>query len=272
MNRQFNRDPLSEWVKRQLVELRRQLEEDREWPNTADQLLQHLIEPDQPATAEDEDMLSLVVDDALQGVDIIKQYPAFYRKLLNNSELRQAFLDALDLLERSETGELTPLPEMSPPDLSFLKADSAPNPIIEHFSPEKWRVTWRLLQDQLANLFMPSNLVYRSDPLDLEDNGTVLLRSQVDVDGTQIDLFLEAIRRVDEPNRLYLSLSTTSLTSTQLPAVQAHLQWGAFQQTVVIDQYGRARFQPLPLTAVLDETTQTFQDDLQLILESRTES
>lgn len=209
---------------------------------------------------------------ALQGVDIVKQYPAFYQKLLTDPELRQTFLDALDLLERSEAGELTPLPQMPPPDLSFLKTASAPNPIIEHFSPEKWRVTWRLLQDQLANLFMPSNLVYRSDSLDLEDNGTVLLRSQVNVAGTQIDLFLEAIRGVDEPNRLYLSLSTTSLTSTQLPAMQAYLQWGTFQQTAVIDQYGRARFQSLPLTAVLDETTQTFHNDLQLILESRTES
>lgn len=271
MSRQFNHDQLSEWLKRRLAELRKQLEQGQ-WPDAADQLLLHLTQSGQPMTAEDEEMLSLVVNDALQGIDIIRQYPAFYRKLLANAELRQAFLDALDLLERRDAGELTPLPEMPPPDLSFLKTAVTPKPLIEHFSPEKWRVTWHLLQDHLANLFMPSNLVYRSDSLDLEDNGIVLLRSQVDVDGTQIDLFLEAIRHVDEPNHFYLYLSTTSLSNIQLPAIQAHLQWGAFQQTVEIDQYGRARFQPLPLTAVLDETTQTFHNDLQLILESITES
>jgi hypothetical protein len=94
------------------------------------------------------------------------------------------------LLEKSEANKLTPLPQTPPPDLSFLKTAVAPKPVIEHFSPEKWRVTWRLLQDQLANLFMPPDFAYRSVSFDLEDNGTILLRSQVDGGATDCNISL----------------------------------------------------------------------------------
>jgi hypothetical protein len=36
-----------------------------------------------------------VVEDSLQGVDIGANYPAFFQKLLANSDLRQSFLNAL---------------------------------------------------------------------------------------------------------------------------------------------------------------------------------
>lgn len=267
MSRQFNHDPLSDQIKRQLAELRKRLEERGEWPDTADHLLQHLTESGRPATAEDEDMLSLVVNDALQGVDIIKQYRAFYRKLLIDAELRQAFLDALDLLERSEAGELIQPPQMPVPDLSFLKRAIYPTPIVEHPTIEKWRVSWQLLQEQLTHLFTPVELAYRSDHLDLEDKSTVLLRSQVELDDIQLDVLLEAVRPVDEPDHLHLHLSTASLTEAHLPAMQALLQWGEVKQTAVIDKYGRVRFRPLPLEKVLDDVRQTFRADLQLVLE-----
>ena len=215
-------------------------------------------------------MLSLVVNDALQGIDIISQYPTFYRRLQANAELRHAFLDALDLLTSSTADELVLPPQMPAPDLSFLQTAVSPTPLVERSSPAKWQITWQLLQDQLQLLFKPVDLVYRSGHMDLEDESTVLLRSQVEVDGTQIDLFLEAIRSVEEPSYLHLYLSTAPLTETQLPAMQANLQWGEFQATVVTDKYGRFHFQPLPLTAVLDPASQTFHADLQLIVEVET--
>lgn len=263
MSREVNHDPLSVWIKGQLAGLHKR----EEWPHTADQLLQHITEPGRPVTAEDEDMLSLVVNDALQGVDIIEQYPDFYQKLLADAELRQGFLDALDLLERSEAGELSSLPQMPAPDLTFLQKAVLPKPVVEQPTPGKWRVTWQVLQEQLSSLFTPASLAYRSSYMDLEDEGTVLLRSQVEVGDAQFDVFLEAIRAVDDPAYLHLYLSATPLSDMPLPAMEAHLQWGALQQTAVIDQYGRARFQPFPLTAVVDETKQAFRADLQLALE-----
>lgn len=268
MKRQSNNDQLSEWLKSQLADLRKQLEE---WPPTADQLLHHLTEPEQPITVEEEDMLSLVVNDALQGVDIIKQYPAFYQKLLTNDELRQTFLDALDLLEKSQSGNLAPLPQSSISDLAFLKSNTSQTSSIEYSTSEKWRITWQLLQEQLSSLFMPimlSDSVYRSNYGDLDDTRIFLLRSQVDIEHTSLDVFLEAVRPIEEANNLHLYLSLASSSEIPLPTVQAHFYWGALHQTAIIDQYNYAHFQPFPLKAVFDEETQTFYTDLQLTLES----
>ena len=51
-------------------------------------------------------MLSLVVHDALEGVDISTHYPAFYQRMLADNELREAFLDTLDLLRREQAGPI----------------------------------------------------------------------------------------------------------------------------------------------------------------------
>lgn len=52
-------------------------------------------------------MLTIVVNDAFIGVDIIKKYPAFYARLLTSKELRTAFLDILDMLADTEEFNLT---------------------------------------------------------------------------------------------------------------------------------------------------------------------
>jgi hypothetical protein len=273
MDRRNDSRPVSDWIKEKLAALREQLEVAEEWPSTADHLLQHITEPGQTITTGDEDMLSLVVDDALKGVDITSQYPAFYQKLLADAELRQAFLDALDLLERSAAGQLSDPPPLPPPDLSFLNKPASPQPVVERTASQGWRATWRLLQAELAQLFRPSDLVYRSGYSNLDDEGIILLRSQVTAANNQLDMFLEAVRPAAEPDQLHLYLSVTSLTERKLPPLRASLQWGGRgrergrEQTAVIDQYGRARFQPIPLTTLLDETTQTFLSDLQLTLE-----
>ncbi len=217
---------------------------------------------------EDEEMLSLVLSDALQGVDITSQYPDFYRKLLADAELRQTFLDALDLLEKEKAGQLLPLPEETVPDLSFLKTVATPpHPIIENPAPGQWRITWRLLQAQLTRIFQPAALAYRSGRFSLEDKSDILLRSQFVVSGQSYDIFLEAVRPVDQPDNLRLYLAAAPLTDAPLPAMTVHLQWGDVHRTAVTGPHGRARFQPIPLTAVLDKTGQNIRADLQLTLE-----
>lgn len=53
----------------------------------------------QPVLDVDWELLSIMVDEAANGVDIMRRHPAFYHKLLDNVDLRQAFLDALESLE-----------------------------------------------------------------------------------------------------------------------------------------------------------------------------
>jgi hypothetical protein len=74
-------------------------------------------------------MLSIMVNDALIGIDVMKKYPAFYSRMLVDAELRTAFLDTLELLELSQVGRF---PEYSGPDiinLDFMHQVSA-SPII----------------------------------------------------------------------------------------------------------------------------------------------
>jgi hypothetical protein len=63
-----------------------------------------------PCSEADLDLLSLVIDEALGGVDISRRFPTFWAKLLASAELREAFLESLELLEAGRAGRLRPLP------------------------------------------------------------------------------------------------------------------------------------------------------------------
>ena len=81
----------------------------------------------EPPAPEDMAMLSFMVSESYQGVDIAVRYPTFYKKLQTNQQLREHFWDALDLMEHSKAGTLAPLPGPPRRDLSFLhKAKTKP--------------------------------------------------------------------------------------------------------------------------------------------------
>ncbi|MEI2611240.1 MAG: hypothetical protein V9G20_21625 [Candidatus Promineifilaceae bacterium] len=63
-----------------------------------------------PVTDEDAAMLSLVVSEALQGINIAQKYPGFFLRLIENQTLLEDFLDSFDILLRSKEGALEPLP------------------------------------------------------------------------------------------------------------------------------------------------------------------
>ena len=97
---------------------------------------------------EDMAMLSFMVSAAYQGIDIAVRYPTFYSKLQTNQKLREHFLDALDLIEHSKAGTLTPLPGPPRRDLSFLHKTKT-KPIIEQNSKQEWRTTWKQMSRQI---------------------------------------------------------------------------------------------------------------------------
>ncbi len=91
--------------------------------------LRQLNAASRSGTLEDEEMLSLIIEAVNQGIDISKRYPTFYQKLLNHSDLRQAFLDVLDSLEEEEQDLRIPWAEGTDTDLSFLSEQSS-QPVI----------------------------------------------------------------------------------------------------------------------------------------------
>ncbi|HJR79147.1 MAG TPA: hypothetical protein VJ821_03675, partial [Anaerolineales bacterium] len=71
-------------------------------------------------TVEDEEMLALIIEEASQGIDIAKRYPAFYQRLLNFPDLRQAFLEILESIEEEAGAPAIPWADTEELDLSFL--------------------------------------------------------------------------------------------------------------------------------------------------------
>lgn len=259
-----------DWSKKKLEALRQQLAKPGEWLETADRLF-HVLTPSSQelsVTKDDEEMLDLIVSDALNGVDITVQYPAFYRKLLANIELRQIFLETLNLLEKSQTESVTPLPEAPSEDLSFLKTAVPPPPTISQSPSGIWQATWQMFSDYLTTCFFrPLLPVYRSPTESwLEEQTNVLLQTELQVDNVALTLLLEAITQVEHPGMLALTLSVTSFTEEDLPPLEAFLTWGSYQVTAVLNDYGQVYFPPLTIEQVLDETGQAISSDLLLTL------
>jgi hypothetical protein len=220
-------------------------------------------------------MLSLVVHDALEGVDISVQYPA-YQRMLTDNELREAFLDTLDLLRRSRADELLPLPQPASQDLSFLRARSS-EPRIERTTNGRWRILWqRTIADIQAILFQPRTLLnplFRSAADQVEDPWFTLVNGEVEIDEKRISVLLQATQQVERPHLLqpFLTVGVLSLTGDEdlnlTPPLRANVQWGRYSQGVLIDKNGQATFAAVPFSAVLAEGHQLVKSHLYLTLE-----
>lgn len=260
---------LSEWIRQKLADLRQQAEEPERWPETADHLLVILAEQS-PQTTLDEnvmDIFSLVLQDALSGVDVSQRYPTFYGKMMADPALWAMFVDALAVLEADGRQQLLPIPPIQEPELAFLAKQPAAQPTIDQSAPGKWRIAWTLFWDQLqAVLFPAPDLAFRSAASLLEDESIILLHRLATIDGQEVETVLEAILRVEQPDML--RLQATAVTEPQ-PPLQATLRWGPYAHTAVLDAYGRANFPPMPLDMIVDEQGRWRAEDLQLLLETQ---
>ncbi len=82
-----------------LTTLRERLLSLNVWPEAGDEFLALLPVSRwhaPPLTEEDNEWLIIVARDALRGLDLGSNYPAFFQKLITNPKLRQAFLEELD--------------------------------------------------------------------------------------------------------------------------------------------------------------------------------
>lgn len=198
-------------------------------------------------------MLSLVVNDALEGVDIARRYPAFYRRLLADPRLRWAFLEALEILEKEEDGELESLPDPLDVDLAFLEQVHPLQAMVYTKVSGSWRLSWQrpipYLQSRLIDSFAPADPISRSPADFLEDERLTLVDDVVEVAGDEIDVLLEAVRPAGAPDVLYLALLVTAETAETL---QATVEWGVFHETAPVNAFGRVTFPPLPLATLFD--------------------
>lgn len=270
MSNQLNPSSAGESDARAVV--RNLINRPEDWPTTADELLARLSQASQPAAfsdQENETLLSLVVDDALKGVDISSRYPDFFQRLLEDDDLRQAFLATMEAVENQSV----PRPATAESDLSFLHAATI-RPLLEFTSPARWRLKWQAALDQLQQIFFAADQfqpIYRSAAY-LEDAWFTLFRDEIKIDQMHASVVLEAVREMAAPDqlRLHIAVGLTSdrfAAAERLPDLRAQLTWGAYDQAVLITQRGRAVFPPLPLDLILDAAAQHITADLRLIVE-----
>ncbi|MEW5988470.1 MAG: hypothetical protein AB1791_17715 [Chloroflexota bacterium] len=208
-------------------------------------------------------MISLIIPDALKGVDIATRYPTFYRQLLADPELRQTFLETLELYEASHSHHLAPLPTPPVVNLSFLQTAST-----------RLQLAWQLSKEELQNLLFPTGwrlaAGFRSSYGWLDDGYVTLLRSQVSVERLSLDVLLQASLAADAPDEVSLALTVAGQSSADSAAPgswQATIEWGDYVETVPVNEQGQATFPAIPLPAILQPSSQTVAANLFLSLE-----
>ncbi|MCL4266949.1 MAG: hypothetical protein KJ069_27465 [Anaerolineae bacterium] len=269
MSRADSEEAVPGWIRQKLAALRSQAVEPGQWPALADQLLT-LVAGQMPSPETDEsdmEMFSLVLHDALLGVDISERYPTFWGRMMAAPTLYQVFIEALALLEADGRDLSPPLPPTTINELAFLQKTPTPQPEIVQSTTGRWRIAWQVLFDQLQQLLFPTpDLVYRRAIPLLEDESIILLHDEVTIADQPVEALLEAIRPVEQPELLRLQLLAAA--ETPLPPLQASLHWGSYAYTAVLDAYGHAHFPPLRLDDILDEAGQLRAADLRLVLET----
>jgi hypothetical protein len=277
-----NTNGSSEWFSSDSVEealnyLRWRLEQAGATSGPINELLEMLRQMQEEADAgkRDEEMLSLLVDDALRNTDIASRYPQFFKKLLANEKLREAFLDSLDLLEQSRKGTLRPLPAPPSHDLDFLY-ENEPAATIERGGEGKWRISWQQETAQLQRVFSLSDLVgdetlFLQAGVAAPDDWLTLFHQTSVVDGMQLEVALEALRSGQEP------LLSVRATATIMPKagngtgvkrrLRVGLQWGQLDESVPVNLRNQAVFSPIPLATILDSSGSKVVSPLQLTVE-----
>jgi hypothetical protein len=243
-------------------------------PSALKKLAEHLAALDTESSGTEyteNDMLSLIVSGTLNGENISQRYPGFHQKLLETAELRQAFLDALEAIETERAGEMPPMPTAGKPDLSFLTKQTS-TAMIETPAPHKWRAVWQRSLEQIQAVFSPPELAYRADSDLIEDPWYTLLRDEITTAGVTYTIALDCTLSSETENAFstFLNLAVTIGTPAE-PApfpIRARLQWGDYQESVLITEEGRARFPDIPLHNIFDPALRKLQAGLNLTIET----
>ena len=250
-------DSSSDWLKKKLTELRHQLLETESWPETGDHLILDLSKltpsPQQDFTDEEYDMLSIVVNDALLGIDVTKKYPAFYARMLADEELQTAFLDTLELLEQSRAGELPDYVEQDAINLDFLQQVIS-KPLIRKSPRGMLELIWQRTAEQLQNMFyiasLTSGVVHRSGDSMLDGSYINILHSQVEIDDQELEIRLDATQTITDPENLDLLISV-SVPELLPRRFEATIAWGEYRESAEVNKYGLAKFPPLKTRQIL---------------------
>lgn len=284
-------DNSHEAMRARLDELRRALGEGQKLPGL-ERLLDSLSGSEEAGSAargakyesnEDETMLAVIISAAYDGVDIARRYPAFFKRMLVDAELRAAFLDGLEAMDSGvNVADVLPLPPSE--DLSFLNQNSrarrqrAQTPA---FATSHWRLSARDIADLFSFLlpgFPSAPLVaepaatYRSGDDFLEDDTVTLLRGRVAGAHFELDVTLEATRPAAHPGELHLALWVVPVDEaarhSQDITLLAQIKWGEYDEQVEISGDGLYTLPPRKLNDVVEQLDAAA-GDLHIVLQHK---
>lgn len=219
----------------------------------------------------DDEMLSIIIEEAYRGIDISTRYPTFYQKLLKNANLRQAFTDILESLEKEDKNKLIPLPKKPEIELDFLEKHPS-KPVREIFDQDKWRINWLRTFEQLQEIFSPPKYVYRSDSDLIEDPWFTLLREEFEIGKSLYSITLDCTLSEKGDNALspFLNLALTLGVAIDQPPfpIHARLRWGEYDEMINLTDEGRVRLPDIPINVAFDEEFNLLESELSFTLET----
>lgn len=276
-----------------LEQMRRALERGEEIPGF-DRLLQLLYATEeitanaaatsrtQEDESEDDAMLAVMISEAMNGVDIARRYPRFFRRMLVDAELRAAFLDGLKALEEGRLPAADVLPRPPSRDLSFLKRAPVARTAAKIQEENAYLARWTRAGRDLVNLLNfalrsshdlftlgePAPL-YRSADDSLQDAAATLLQGRVSGNNVEVNITLEGVRNAEQPDELQLTLWVLSAKEEFQPpadlALVAHVDWGDYHQEVEISAEGSYALPPRKIEALGDDDGD-ISDDLHITI------
>lgn len=215
-------------------------------------------------------MLSLMVNEAHKGVNLTDQYPDFYQELLSNTALRDAFLDALAMLEKADKGLLEELPNTPSTALDFLmKSPARSENSIK--AGRTWLMTWKRTVEDLQILFRPPEIAYRADPSLTDDSWFTLLKEEFQTEQAQYAVVLECALLEHQPAlNTFIDIAVTFKGQEKLDLfpLKATLRWGTYQEILLIEAEGRLKFGEIPLSIPFDDAFEEIVADLDFSLEA----
>lgn len=222
--------------------------------------LKRLNTSESKISVEDQESLSLIVDEALKGVDIRRRYPAFFDRLLRSSALRALFVECVqDLRETDRSNEGFTF-AFKPADLAFLHPAVANGAVKE----PRWKVCLQRSTEQLMTAFFAPQLNLRGAESSDEPNIT-LLRSEFLMQGATYSVMLQGRLHDSRDDVLQLSLNVATAEGTFQP-LESTLEWGSFKSSAPIEHEGDTPLPDLPFSSVFNDSQDKIEAELYLTL------
>lgn len=205
---------------------------------------------------ENDNALSLMVDETLKGVDIRQEYPSFYHTLTKNADLRQSFIDAISM----DVLDLTIDVKIS---RNIKQLQIALSELAEKIT-KKWQLS---LSDLSAVFFPQQKLVFRG----VSDYSPhyMLLNEEIELQPVTYSILLEGTLS-DEPDMFSLEVDLAISESAEpdfaaLP-VDLDITWGGYSHHLTLNDEGQVTLTDVPLSAFLSADKQQVTAAMELSL------